>query len=249
VTKVSVRFLGSGDAFGSGGRFNTCIAVEHDRGALLLDCGATSLVAMRRFGFDPSTIDTVVLSHLHGDHAGGLPFLVLDAQFSGRTRPLTVVGPRDTEQRLRELTEAMFPGSFASRKRFALHIAEYADEPVVLGDAITLRAGPVVHTPGSSPHGLRVTVADRVIAYSGDTEWTEALVPIAEGADLFVCEAYYFEKRVPYHLDFKSLVAHRAQLGCKRLIVTHMSGDMLLHRDDALAAGFEVADDGMTIVV
>ena len=76
---MRVRVVGSGDAFGSGGRFQTCIAVTDDSGArprVLLDCGATSLTAMRQQQLDPNEIDTVLVSHLHGDHFGGVPFLV-----------------------------------------------------------------------------------------------------------------------------------------------------------------------------
>jgi ribonuclease BN (tRNA processing enzyme) len=244
---VTVRFLGSGDAFGSGGRFNTCIAVVHGGGALLLDCGVSSLVAMRRTGFDPSTIDVIALSHLHGDHFGGVPFVVLDAQFANRTRPLTIVGPPGTGARVRELMEAMFPGSWASRKRFALDIVEYGATATALDDGVALVAHPVVHTPGSSPHALRLAVDGRNIAYSGDTEWTDALLAVADGADLFVCEAYYFDKRVPYHLDLQSLSAHRGQLRCKRLVLTHMSHDILSRVEEARAAGFELADDGLAI--
>jgi hypothetical protein len=46
---MRLQFLGSGDALGSGGRFNTCILVESETGAFLIDCGASSLIAMRRF--------------------------------------------------------------------------------------------------------------------------------------------------------------------------------------------------------
>ena len=73
---MRLQFLGSGDAFGSGGRFNTCMLVESEFGAFLIDCGASSLIAMRKYGIDPNRIDTVFISHLHGDHFGGLPFLI-----------------------------------------------------------------------------------------------------------------------------------------------------------------------------
>jgi ribonuclease BN (tRNA processing enzyme) len=79
VEEVSVQFLGSGDAFGSGGRFQTCIYVWSDATHLLIDCGASSLVAMKRFGVDPLLVDTILLSHLHGDHFGGVPFFIMDA--------------------------------------------------------------------------------------------------------------------------------------------------------------------------
>ena len=95
--RVTVTFAGSGDAFGSGGRYQACI---HLRAAglapVLLDCGATSLSALKACGLDPGEIGTVFVSHLHGDHFGGLPFLILDGQFSGRTSPLTVAGPPGT---------------------------------------------------------------------------------------------------------------------------------------------------------
>src|SRR5207245_8976218 len=90
---LQVQFLGSGDAFGSGCRLQTCILVKGAGEPLLLDCGATSLVAMKRSGVEPNEIGLVLLSHLHGDHFGGLPFLVLDGQFSRRTKPLVIYGP------------------------------------------------------------------------------------------------------------------------------------------------------------
>lgn len=54
LTNFTVQFLGSGDAFGSGGRFQTCIYVDAGQTRFLFDCGASSLVAMKRFGVAPS---------------------------------------------------------------------------------------------------------------------------------------------------------------------------------------------------
>ncbi len=93
---MRVLIAGSGDAFGSGGRFQTCIALADDAQAApttLIDCGATSLTALRKLQIDPAQITTVVVTHLHGDHFGGLPFLILDGQFRRRTRDLTILGP------------------------------------------------------------------------------------------------------------------------------------------------------------
>ena len=81
---MRLQFLGSGDAFGSGGRFNTCFHLERaNRGNVLIDCGASSMVAIRKWGVDPNAISTVLVTHLHGDHFGGLPFFLLDAQHLG----------------------------------------------------------------------------------------------------------------------------------------------------------------------
>lgn len=73
---MRLQFLGSGDAFGSGGRFNTCFLVEDVTDAFLIDCDASSLIAMRKYGIDPNRVDTVFISHLHNDHFRGLSFLI-----------------------------------------------------------------------------------------------------------------------------------------------------------------------------
>jgi ribonuclease BN (tRNA processing enzyme) len=102
---MRLTFLGSGDAFGSGGR-----RVAH--GNVLVDCGASSMVAIRKWQVDPNAISTVLVSHLHGDPFGGLPFFLLDAQLiSRRTAPLTLAGPPGFRERLMIVMEAMFAGS------------------------------------------------------------------------------------------------------------------------------------------
>jgi ribonuclease BN (tRNA processing enzyme) len=243
---VKVRFLGSGDAFGSGGRFQTCIHLESGASQLLLDCGASSLIAMRRFGVDPQAIDTVILSHLHGDHFGGVPFLILDGQFKRRTRPLVVAGPSGVEARVREAMEVFFPGSTRVERKFDTRFVELADRvPVEVGPVRVTGFG-VVHASGAPPFALRVAGEGKVVAYSGDTEWTESLIDAARGADLFIAEALVYDKRVKYHLDLATLLQHRARLDCRRLVVTHMGEDMLARLD---GLPVEAAEDGKELVL
>jgi len=242
---VNVQFLGSGDAFGSGGRLQTCIYVDAGTVRFLLDCGASSLIAMKHWGVDPSLIDIILVTHLHGDHFGGLPFFLLDAQLvSGRTRPLVVVGPPDLESRIRDAMEVMFPGSSRVQRKFSLEFVEIAEGNVTRIGPLAVTPYGVIHASGAPSYALRIEVGGRIIGYSGDTEWTDALIRAAEGADLFVCEAYFFEKRVRYHLDYRSLMAHRGKLCCRRLVLTHMSSDML-GRIESLEV--ECAEDGKSI--
>src|SRR5262245_30239358 len=123
---MRLQFLGSGDAFGSGGRFNTCFHLERKQhGNVLIDCCASSLVAIRKWGVDPNGISTVLVSHLHGDHFAGLPFFLLDAQLiSRRTTPLTLAGPPGFRDRLMTVMEAMFAASTTIERRHALEIRE-----------------------------------------------------------------------------------------------------------------------------
>ncbi|MGE0543457.1 MAG: MBL fold metallo-hydrolase [Dehalococcoidia bacterium] len=244
--EVTVRFLGSGDAFGSGGRFQTCMLVTSSEGSTLIDCGASSLIAMKRFGVDPSVIDTVLVSHLHGDHFGGLPFLILDGQFSRRTRALTIAGPPGVEARVHAAMEVLFPGSSQTQQRYKLRFVELTVEVQTLIGSVGVMAFPAEHASGAPSFALRVVVDGRVIAYTGDTAWTDALIRAADGADLLICEAYYFDKRVPFHLDYQSLMEHRASLRCRHLILTHMQADMLGHID---TVSDECASDGLELVL
>jgi ribonuclease BN (tRNA processing enzyme) len=109
TTRVELHFLGSADAFGSGGRFQTCLYVSGLSDGFLIDCGASSLIALKRNGIDASRIAWVLLTHLHGDHFGGLPFLILDGQFSRRTLPLVITGPPGVASRVESAMEVSFP--------------------------------------------------------------------------------------------------------------------------------------------
>lgn len=242
---MRIRFLGSGDAFGGGGRFQTCIHLQGDFGAaMLLDCGASSLVAMKRASVEPTDIETVALTHLHGDHFGGLPFLILDGQFRRRERPLLVAGPPGTEERLCAAMEVLFPGSSRPERRFDVSVVELEPSvPLDIGPS-KVTAFPVEHASGAPAYALRVALGGRQIAYSGDTQWTETLRDAARGADVFVCEAYFFEKQVRYHLDYRTLKAHLHELGCKRIVLTHRSEDMLRRAGEV---DLECAEDGLTL--
>jgi ribonuclease BN (tRNA processing enzyme) len=243
---VRLTVLGSGDAFGSGGRLQTCLLVEAGGRRLLVDCGATSLVALKRAGVDPATIEAVVISHLHGDHFGGLPFLLLDGQFRRGERPLTIAGPPGVQARVREAMEVLFPGSSGVRRRFATAFVEWTAGTAVEIAGARVTPHPVVHPSGAPPFALRVEAGGRALTYSGDTEWTDTLLEAARGADVFVCEAYTFERPIRYHLDYATLATHRARLDCRRLVLTHMSDDMLAHTGDLPV---ETAHDGLVIEV
>ena len=243
---VTVQFVGSGDAFGSGGRVQACISVRSQDSHILLDCGATSLVALERLELKPESVDAVIVSHLHGDHFGGIPFLVLDQQFARRERPLLVAGPPGLRDRLPRAMEVLFPGSSEVKRRFELHLIELPERvPTVIG-LVEVMAYPVVHASGATAYGLRLVCDGKVIAYSGDTEWTDVLVELSSGADLFICEAYMFEKPIRYHLSYAALADHRAQLACRQLVLTHMSAD-LLDRQAELDAS--LADDGLSLTI
>ena len=241
---MKVTFLGTGDSFGSGGRFQPCILVEHPGARLLLDCGASSLIAMRREMIDPGTIDAVVVSHFPGDHFGGLPFLILDGQFAHRERPLSIAGPPGIRERVRAAMEGLYPGSSATPQPYRIEYTELVSGLPATVAGCGVATVPVDHSPGAEGRGYRVECGGAVLAYSGDTQWTESLVELADGADLFVCEANFFEKRVPFHMTYRTLEAQRDRLRCARILLTHVGPEMLAHAADS---AIELARDRMVV--
>ena len=244
---MQLQFVGCGDAFGSGGRANTCFHVTGRTVNFLIDCGASSLPALKRQGIVRDEIDLVLITHFHGDHFAGLPFLLLDAQFSRRTRPLVIAGPEGLEARLTQVMEALFENSSKTKQRFDLSVVELRPWEKRSFGAVDVTPYPVVHGDSGGPFlGYRIETEGRVIAYSADTEWTETLVLLGRDADLFIAEAYYYDRIVKNHLSLATLEAHLAEIRPKRLILTHMSDEMLGRLD---TLGYTAASDGMIVEV
>ncbi len=245
-----IKFLGSGDAFGSGGRLNTCFLVIRGNASFLIDCGASAMISIRRFGVDPNAIDAIVLSHLHADHFGGLPSFILDAQLvSRRTRPLLIVGPKGFGNRLDALMEAHFPGSANVERKFSIELIELPPEvPTNVGMAGVCVTGYVVMHPSGSPSlSLRIECDGKIITYTGDTEWVDSLIEAGRNADLLIAEAYWYERKVRFHLDYATLRQKLPLIGAKRLILTHMSPDMLARINELRDC--EAAEDGLEVEI
>ena len=240
-------FFGCGDAFGSGGRFNTCFHITAEASTFLVDCGATSLVPIRRAGLDPNAIGTVFISHLHGDHFGGLPFLILEAQYvSRRAAPLTIAGPPGLRERLPALMEAMYPGSSTAERRFALDLVELEPEIETEVGGVAVQPFTVRHPSGAPSFAIRLKADGKVLSYTGDTEWTDALVAAGRDADLLITECSKAEPPAPSHLAWETLRDRLPRIAAKRVLVTHMGPDMIGRDLEGLA---EPAEDGLVLTV
>jgi|SRR5580704_1329386 ribonuclease BN (tRNA processing enzyme) len=243
---MHLQFVGCGDAFGSGGRFNTCFHLVGNRINALIDCGASSLVALNKLAIKRNDIDVIFISHFHADHVGGVPFFILEGNYVlKRERPLIIAGPPGLKARFPELMEAAFPGTKTMQLRFPLTLRE-----LEIGRRTEI--GPIGVTPFHVMHddragpclGFRFEAEEKVVGFSGDTEWTDALINIGREADLFICESYMRDKPVKTHMVVSMLEQHLNQIRPKRLILTHMSSDMLSRRDEV---PFEIAEDGMIV--
>ena len=242
---VKVRFLGTGNAFAEGGRSHACIHLEATGASLLLDCGGSSLPAIKKF-LDPATIQAIAISHLHGDHFGGVPYFLMEQYFAGRKAPLAIGGPRELQQRATKAGEALYKDFFGKITiDYGLSFITLKETPVSLGGA-EVSALPVKHVAESDPHGLRVKIDGKLIAYSGDARFSDELIAVAKGADLFICESTNFSKSDPAHLSYMELIANRAKLDCGRMILTHLGAETQAHLADL---EIEAAQDGMLLTL
>ena len=109
---------------------------------------------------------------------------------------------------------------------------------------LTVTAFPAAHAGETHPTCVRVEVADKVVAYTGDSAWTKHMPEVARDADLFISECYCYARSVRLHMNWPDIEAHRDELAPKRMVLTHFSREMLPHRDDVSE---ETAYDGMVV--
>jgi len=243
---MHLQIVGCGDAFGTGGRFNTCFHLVGKNINALIDCGASSLVGMNKLAIDRNAISTILITHFHADHVGGVPFFILEANYVlKRKGALTIAGPPGLKARYAEMMESAYPGTANLQLSFPLTLQEV--EIGKRNEISGMKVTPVrvVHDERAGPClGYRCEAEGKTVAYSGDTQWTDAVVDIGRNADLFICEAYTRDKPINTHMALSTLEKHLPQIKPKRLILTHMGLDMLAHRAEV---PFETADDGKLV--
>jgi ribonuclease BN (tRNA processing enzyme) len=245
---MQLTIIGCGDAFGAGARLQTSFYVRAARASFLIDCGTTTLIGMHKLNLAPDVIDTVFVSHLHGDHFGGLPWLLVDALYvSMRTRPLVVVGPRGIEERFVTAAEALYPGVSGVKRGFALEFIEYEErQPRDIG-GVRVTPFEVRHPSGAPPYALRFDIDGKVLTFTGDTGWTESLIDAAQGADLLISECFQYDVKLDIHLDYRTIDANYARLGARRVLLTHMGAAMLARRGEVNSSRYLLAEDGMSL--
>jgi ribonuclease BN (tRNA processing enzyme) len=237
-----VVFIGTSDAFGAGGRRQSAILLRAPNGGVLLDCGATTNSGLADLGIERDEIDTILISHFHGDHFGGIPLLLLAALYEDtRTAPLRIAGPPGIEHRVRALSLAMGHPIEEREWSFPIRFEEFPRGREAELGPVRVRAFDVHHQPDSKPHGLVLGAGARRVAYSGDTGWFDGLPGEVAGSDLFICECTYATNLFEYHLNYEDLLTRKNEFDCGRILLTHLGADMAVRRG---ACELETADDG-----
>ena len=242
--------LGTGNAFAEGGRFHSAVIIRTGNQTVLVDCGPCILPALQRAGIKPEEIDAVLVTHLHGDHIGGLPMLLLDYQYrSRRERPLLIVGPAPCAARLESLVTLMYRELAKNRRNFPVSYQEIAP-----GDEVRLRGGmgvhsyPMKHTDRESCLGYRVVSRGESVALTGDTNWCPSIPEMSRGADLLLTDCTHFALASPVHLSYTQFLKHESEISAKRVVLTHVGDDLLKNRAK-VRRRHHIAEDGEEFVI
>jgi ribonuclease BN (tRNA processing enzyme) len=242
-----VIFLGTGDAFSAGGRYQAAYLIQSAGSSMLLDCGPGTLGSLKRHDLPVASTDTVLLSHFHGDHFAGLPFLFLQfAIVEPRTKPLRIVGPPEVEQRVMLLFQAMYADSAAAQLPFKLQFIEARPGKDLVLDGVKIDPFVVPHQKHPQSYGYEIRSGARKIVYSGDTGWTEDLLVHSEDADLFICECSFFETRMETHLDYPRIAENLERFGSKRMVLTHLGHEVLKRSGEI---DMELGKDGLVVTL
>jgi len=244
---MRVTVLGAGDAFCNGGRRQSSYLIETGDTNFFLDCGTTTLLALKVLRIPAEMIDFVAISHLHGDHFGGLPFLFLEYLYERpRSRPLVVAGPPGTKDRVWALHKAMYRELSKRPMCFSLEFCEFTPGQAQTVSGVEILPFRVPHQEKDISLGYRVSIEQKSVLYSGDCGWNESLVQYSHGVDLFICECCYFHTQTNFHVSYPTIAAESRRLGCKRLLLSHIGREVLERMDDVK---LECAYDGLVIDV
>ena len=222
--------VGSADAFNSSGRAHSCYLLEGSsfEGPVMVDFGATALARLRALGREPGELTGLLITHLHGDHIGGLPFFLIDALFNTRrTAPFQIMGPVGTRDAIDRLMRATY-GELADFERpYPLTITETRPDTRVEFGGLQVATYPADHMdPPDAPLCLAVTMDGARVAFSGDTSMCDGLRAAMRDADLAIVECTGMTHPIGRHCAWTDWLAELPATSARRVVLTHLGSDV-----------------------
>jgi ribonuclease BN (tRNA processing enzyme) len=197
VSTLDLSFVGTGNAFVPNGIcWNGFVANR----TYLFEAPPQALMSLNRLGIDPNEIEAVILSHHHGDHFLGLPFLLLHWKHKGRKKPVRIIGPANTQAVARLVSEAVYPGVF--EQTYGIDWTEAEPGRSLQVGGLTLESVPVLHDPKINQSlGFKCALGGRKFAYTGDSAMCDAVLDLARHSEVLVSECASRADRIPVHMN------------------------------------------------
>lgn len=257
MTKTDrLTVVGSSDAFNARGRCHSCYLLEGEGfGPIMIDFGATALHALRKLGREPTEIAALAITHLHGDHVGGFPFLVIDGMFHAvRDDVLAVLGPIGVQDKVMRFVDVAYGDVMDRPMPFELEFTELlpGQERELAGARVAGFAADHMDPP-ERPLCLRFTLpSGKVVAFSGDTQMCDGLLAAGDGADLLVAECSGLAPPIGRHCTWLDYLRVMPTMTARRLLLTHLGTAVRDRIDDLLAeapptTSLQFADDGLVV--
>ena len=244
---LELTFLGTGSGFGHG-RYYSSFLVDN---RYLFDASPVVVPQLKKLGKDLRDIEVIFISHFHGDHYFGLPFLLLEfAELAQREKDLTIIGPPGIQKRTEAATNLAFANVYRKRDRgYHLNFVEAKNGRAGEAGGCAYTPFKVQHVPDLEAFAFRAEIGGRVIAYSGDTALCDALVPLADDADLFVAEcSCWTETCGAIHMTPNNILSLRSRITPRtKFVLTHIGAGEA--PPEIAQAGIMIADDLTTITL
>jgi ribonuclease Z len=216
----SLYLLGTGAAVSDPHRTTTMLAVADEASLIVIDCGGDVVQRLLAAGLDPVNLTALILTHEHPDHTSGFPLFMERIWLLGRRAPIPIYGIQPAIDQARRCFDTYNTSTWQGLPERDWHEVPYEPGALVLeNDRWRVRAWPVVHPVPTVGLRFEHLPTGRVIAYSCDTEPTDAVVELGRNADILVHEA---TGEGPGHTSPEDAARQAARAGARRLLLIHL---------------------------
>jgi len=240
---MKFHFLGTGNAFGHGGRRRSHYLWEGSL-TLLIDASYDALAGLRSIGRDVSSIDIIFLSHLHPDHFMALPQFALENYYAIKSDEcIPVYGPVGTEDMIHNATKFFFNDEVTEHLTDLYEFHEIGPGKEITWEAGTLKTLDADHTGNAR---MQIIQMDEVsLGYTGDTGMIEKALHELFSADFTITEASSGNHQIPQHLTLHELLEFEIP-NTSRVYISHV-GESTLAMSNQVEPPLYMSYDGLVI--
>ena len=226
---LKIIILGSGNAFAHANQFQSCHYVEFEGNySILLDCGPAILQAVQAAEVNIDNLEYLLISHLHGDHIAGIPFLLLHYKFILQrfSNPLKIIGPPGLTHQLEQLLQGNYPNLLTEgEKLFEVYEIKLHEEKILF-DTIIIKSYEANHF--NNAYGYTIQKDDLKVIYSGDNEFNPNQLAAFANGTVLIHELTTMDETRGGHTSWNLLKNHIDDIlsNVGKVIVVHTSVDV-----------------------